>query len=78
LKGRLIEVDPDPEPTTMWLYARNPRGHNIRIVFRSGLLSEVSVGRENADKSITDLMHLDETGVAAAEPYREALGAKPL
>jgi uncharacterized protein YcaQ len=59
-----------------WLYS--PQGHYIEIIFQSGSLASAEVKKKNADRSETLLARIDRDGLAAAEPYRTALGAKNL
>lgn len=72
------EIDNASVPEECWLYSNSPRGHDIEIVFRSGSLTSVKVKGKNADGGTTLLVRIDQRGLAAAEPYRSALGTAKL
>ncbi|MFG2246379.1 hypothetical protein [Spirillospora sp. NPDC048823] len=69
-------IDPSVLEQEYWLYS--DQGHYIEIVFRSGSLVSAEVKTKNADRSETLLARIDQEGLAAAEPYRAALGANRL
>jgi hypothetical protein len=60
------------------LYSNDPHGHDIQIVFRSGSLAWAKVKERNAEGGTALVVRIDEEGLAAAKPYRAALGARKL
>jgi hypothetical protein len=63
-----------------WLYFA--QDHHVemifQITFRSGALLSAELKSKDADWNETLLARIDQDGIAAAEPYRAALGAKQL
>jgi hypothetical protein len=76
--GPVHIMDDASEPTLCLLYSNDPKGHSIEIVLDSGALTSAEVKKKNADGSTTLLVRIDRKGLAAAEPYRAALGLKGL
>lgn len=71
-------VTNDASAEEAMLYSNSPQGHDIEIVFRSGLLVSAKVKKKNADRGATLLVRIDQKGLAAAKPYRAALRAAKL
>ncbi len=69
-------IDPSVLENEYWLYSGS--WHYIEIVFQSGSLVSAEVKTKNADRNETVLARIDQEGLAAAEPYRAALGANRL
>ena len=77
--GQLFAVLDDASAAEeCWLYSNAPQGHDIEIVFRSGALASAEVKEKNADGAAPLVARIDQAGLAAAEPYRAALGAARL
>jgi hypothetical protein len=74
--GLVHIIDPSILEKEYCLYS--DRGHYIEIVFQSGSLVSAEVKTKNAARSETLLARIDPDGLAAAEPYRTALGANQL
>lgn len=84
-KEAVIGLLGEPYRTTIledehWLYFKQV--HHIemifQITFRSGALLSAELKSKDADWNETLLARIDQDGIAAAEPYRAALGAKQL
>jgi hypothetical protein len=75
----ISDSDGEPEPEEYWLYENTPSGHDTQITLRSELLAEVAVKQLTAEgRYLGTVVRIDESGVAAADPYRETLRAEPL
>ncbi|WP_424638774.1 hypothetical protein [Embleya sp. AB8] len=76
-----ITWDGEREDLECWLYGSGnaaPKGFIFEVVIRSGRLTTVRVKPLGQDgRELATVIRINEAGVQAVSPYREALGAQP-